>query len=68
MYNKKLYYTLFLYSCHIKEKCVEFILFSFLLFSQLLKYKKTWFLYVTSNKGFLEFSTAKTAKQNKELV
>ena len=27
-----------------------------------------WFLYVTSNKGFLEFSTTKTAKQNTEYV
>ena len=44
-------------SCHIKEKCVDFfffiIFFSFLLFSYKLKYRKTLFLYVTSNKGFL---------------
>ena len=32
-----------------------------------MKYKKAWFPYVTSNKGFPQFSTAKTTKQNKEL-
>ena len=55
-------------SCHIKEKCVEFFFYYFLLFSYKLKYKKTWFLYVTSNKGFLEFYAAKRTKQNKEYV
>ena len=30
--------------------------------------KKTWFLYVTNNKGFLEFSSAKATKQNKDYV
>ena len=40
---------------------------SFLLFNEKWKYKRTWFLYVTSNKGFPEgFSTVKTTKQNKE--
>ena len=53
-------------SCHIKEKCVKFLLFeSFLI---LVTNETTWFLYVTSNKGFLQFSTAKTTKQNKEYV
>ena len=33
---------------------------TFLLFSQKRKYKTTLFLYVPSNKGFLEFSTAKS--------
>ena len=28
------------------------------------KYKKTWFLYITSIKGFLKLSSAKTTKQN----
>ena len=57
---------IYLYTaCHIKEKCVEFFFYYFLLFSYKLKYKKTWFLYITSNKGFLEFSAAKTTKQNK---
>ena len=42
----------------------SFFIFYFLLFSYKLKYKKTWFLYVTSNKGFLKFSTTKTTKQN----
>ena len=28
----------------------------------------SWFLNVTSNKGFLEFSTTKTTKQNTEYV
>ena len=45
-----------------------FFIISFLLFSENLKYKKTWFLYVTSNKGFFEFSPAKTTRQNKEYV
>ena len=57
------FYTLY----HIKEKCVEFLLFEiFLFFSYKWKNKKTWFLYITSNKGFFEFFTAKTTKQNKE--
>ena len=45
--------------------------FSFFLFCSLVRIenmKKTWFLYVTSNKGFLKFSTAKTVKQNKKYV
>ena len=62
----------FYISCHIKEKWVEFfffiIFFFFALFSEKWKYKKTWFLYVTSNKGFLEFSTIKITKQNKKYV
>ena len=72
MLNQNYIILYFYTSCHIKEKCVGFfffvILFSFLLISQKLKYKTTWFLYVTSNKGFPEFSTAKTTKQNKEYV
>ena len=57
---------IYLYTaCHIKEKCVAFFFYYFLPFSYKLKYKKTWFLYITSNKGFLEFSTAKTTKKNK---
>ena len=54
-------------SCNIKEKCMEFfffIIFSFLLFSHKLNYKKTWFLDVTSNKGFIELSTSKKIEQN----
>ena len=39
-----------------------------LFFTSKWKYKKTWFLYGTSNKGFLKFSSAKTTKQNKEYV
>ena len=36
-------------SAHIKEKCAEFLFFeTFLFFSSKWKYKKTWFLYVTS--------------------
>ena len=40
------------------------------LFCSLVKneYKKIWFLHVTSNKGFLEFSSAKISKQNKEYM
>ena len=67
--NKNWIILHFYTSCHIKEKCVEFFFFLFFFVSsQKLKYKKTWFLYVASNKGFLEFSTAKTTKQNKENV
>ena len=33
-----------------------------------MKYEKTWFIYVTSNKDFLEFSAAKTTKQNKQYI
>ena len=54
-------------SCDIKEKYMEFfyfIMFSFLLFRHKIKYKKTWFLDVTSNKGFIELSTSKTIEQN----
>ena len=59
------FYTL----CHIKGKCAEFLFFGTFLFANLKwKYKKTWFLYVTSNKGFLKFSSAKTTTQNKEYV
>ena len=35
------------------------------LFCSLVRNEKTWVLHVASNKGFLEFSTAKTTKQNK---
>lgn len=42
------------------------LFFSFLLFGWKWKYKKTWLLYVASNNGFLEFSSARTTKQNKE--
>ena len=53
----------FYISCHVKEKCVEFfffIIFFFFALSLEIKTWKTWFLYTTKNKGFLEFSTAKT--------
>ena len=40
-------------SCHIKEKCAEFLF---------------WFLYVTFNEGFIEFSPAKTTKQKKKYL
>ena len=40
-------------SCHIKEKCAEFLF---------------WFLYVTFNEGFIEFSPAKTTKQKKKVL
>ena len=55
-------------SCHIKAKCVEFCLLK--LFCSLFRNKniKIWFLYVTSNKGLLEFYTVKTTKQHKEYV
>ena len=53
-------------SYYIKENCVEFFIIIVFFSSSFLKYKKTWFLYVTSNKSFLEFSTSKTTKQNKE--
>ena len=33
-----------------------------------MKYKRTWFLYVISNKGFLKFTAAEKTKQNKEYV
>ena len=62
-------YCIILYfytSCHIKEKCVEFLLFESFCF--LGRTEKTWFLYVTSIKGFLEFCTDKTNKQNKEYL
>ena len=61
-------------SCNIKGKCGKsffcfvFVFFWFLLISLKWKYKKIWFLYVTSNKGFFQFSTAKTTKQNKKCV
>ena len=59
------FYTL----SHIKEKWVEFLFFkTFLPFSYKWKYKENWFLYVTSNKGFLEFSLAKTTKKNEKYV
>ena len=45
-----------------------FFFFFFLVFIDEWKYKKTWFLYVTSNTGFLEFSIAKTFNQNKEYM
>ena len=36
-------------SSHIKEECADFLLLeTFLFFSSESKYKKTWFLYVTS--------------------
>ena len=57
-------------SCQIKEQCEDFfiiIFFSFLFLSQKWKCKKTCFLYATSNKDFLEFSTVKTTKQNKKI-
>ena len=41
--------------------CSFLLFFSFLLFS----FERTWIIYVTCNKGFFEFSTAKTTKQNK---
>ena len=55
-------------SCRIKAKGVEFCLLK--IFCSLIRNKniKIWFLYVTSNKGFLEFYTVKTTKQNKEYV
>ena len=40
----------------------------FLFFALQFEIKKTCFLYVTSKKGFLKFSTAKITKQNKEYV
>ena len=55
----------------ILKKIVPNFFFFLKLFCSLVKNentKKTWFLYVTSNKGFLEFSSAKTTKQNKEYV
>ena len=45
----------------------RFHFFTFYSFNEKLKYKRTWFLYVISNKGFPEFSTAKTIKQLKQL-
>ena len=44
---------------HIKEKC--FSLFCSLVTNENIK---SWFLYATSNKSFLEFSTAKTSVNN----
>ena len=53
----------------LKKNVWNFCFFeTFLFFSWKWKYKKTWLLYVTSNKGFLKFSTAKITKQNKEYV
>ena len=73
--TQKLYYTSFLYFLLYYRKvggvflCYYYFLFCPLVrFSEKWKYKKTWFLYVTSNKGFLEFSVSKTTKQNKEYV
>ena len=55
-------------SRHIKEKYVEFFFFSFWLFSWEWKHENTWFLYITSNRGFRKFYTDKITKQNKEYV
>lgn len=43
-------------------------IFAFEYFCCLVRNEKTWFLYVAGNKGFLEYSTAKTTKQNNECV
>ena len=73
--TQKLYYTSFLYFLLYYRKVGGVFLFYYYFlfcplvrFSEKWKYKKTSFLHVTSNKGFLEFSVSKTTKQNKEYV
>ena len=57
-------YILHIYiSSHVKEKWAEFSFFETLFFIKKWKYKKTWLLFVTRNKGFVEFFSAKTTKQ-----
>ena len=68
-YIKIVLFFISLFHVILKESVWNFsflLFFLFLLFSSKWKYKKTWFLYVTSSKGFLEFSTAKTTKRNEE--
>ena len=71
--------TLYLISCIVHKNCYTsflysiphvygIFLFSFFALQLEITIKQTWFLYVTSNKVFLEFSAAKTTKQNKEYV
>ena len=53
-------------SCHVKVKCAEFLFFETFLFSSLKRrYKRTWFLYVTSNKVFLNFRQLKQPNKMK---
>ena len=42
-----------------RKSVCNFSFLFFLLFSQKWKYRKTWLLYITSNKGFLEAETTK---------
>ena len=52
-----------------ERKVCGIFLFSFFFFFALyleMKIKNTWFLYVTSNERFLEFSTAQATEQKKE--
>ena len=54
-----------------RKMCGIFPFYYLFLFCSLVRnenIKKTWFLYVKSNKGLLKFSTAKTTKQNKKYV
>ena len=69
MYHTSFLYVLYFISIlHVipKKNVWNFCFLN--LFCSLVRNEKTWFLYVTSKKGFLEFSTAKTTKQNKEYV
>ena len=55
----------------LKKSAQNFSFFFFSFFCFLVRnenIKKIWCLDVTSKKGFLEFSTAKTTKQYKEYV
>ena len=54
------FYTL----CILKKNVWNFCFFETFLFLN----KKTWFLYITSNKGFLKFSSAKIAKKKKKYL
>ena len=65
MYEQNCIILHFYTSCHIKEKCEIFAFWIF--FFSLVTNENTWFLYVASNKVFLEFSTTKT-KLNKEYL
>ena len=63
---QKLYYTSFPYLCHIKGKCGIFVFLK--LFWSSVRNENTCNKYckITSNKDFLNFSTAKITKQNKD--
>ena len=52
--------------CHIGRNALSFCFCD--LFCFLVRNENTNFLYDTNNKGFPDFSTAETTKQNKEYV